>query len=275
MDRLLARLERRIGMLAVPHLTWLLVGGQAAVFVLMMMKREQAGSFAAQLNLNIDAVTHGQVWRLFTYIFIPGSTSMLWILLNLWWLWMLGSNLESQWGAFKFNAYYLLGMLATTVAALILSYVSPGAGTLDNTWLNYTLLFAFATLFPDYQILLLVIPVKVKWLGLATAAYLGYVALRGDWAMRAAMVAAMGNYFLFFTPQLIAMWRGRSTVVRQAARRAATRQDPAPVTTSSLGQRVCAICGALETDGADIRVCSCEKCGGVQRTLCLPHARNH
>jgi hypothetical protein len=41
------------------------------------------------------------------------------------------------------------------------------------------------------------------------------------------------------------------------------------------GQRVCAICGAREADGADIRVCSCAKCGGVQRALCVEHARNH
>jgi hypothetical protein len=41
------------------------------------------------------------------------------------------------------------------------------------------------------------------------------------------------------------------------------------------GQRVCAICGVGEGDGADIRVCSCEKCGGQQRALCLKHARNH
>jgi len=29
-----------------------------------------------------------------------------------------------------------------------------------------------------------------------------------------------------------------------------------------------------EDDGADIRVCSCAKCG-TPRTLCLTHARNH
>ena len=43
--------------------------------------------------------------------------------------------------------------------------------------------------------------------------------------------------------------------------------------------KTCAICGATEADGADIRVCSCEKCkaatGGAARELCLEHARNH
>ena len=43
--------------------------------------------------------------------------------------------------------------------------------------------------------------------------------------------------------------------------------------------KACAICGAKEADGADIRVCSCDKCkeatGGAARELCLEHARNH
>ena len=36
-----------------------------------------------------------------------------------------------------------------------------------------------------------------------------------------------------------------------------------------------AICGARQDDGADIRVCNCEKCGNKTRELCLEHARNH
>jgi hypothetical protein len=38
--------------------------------------------------------------------------------------------------------------------------------------------------------------------------------------------------------------------------------------------RTCAICGKKQSGGADIRVCSCEKCGGP-RNLCVEHARNH
>ena len=274
MDRLLARLERRIGKLAVEHLTWVLVGGTAAVFLAIMLQPE-GKNFAAILNLDVNAVLHrGQVWRLFTYVFVPRTPSMIWIIFELYWLWMIGSNLESQWGAFKFNAYYVLGMLSTTGAALILYFVSPELATVDNTWLNFTLLFAFATLFPDYQIMLfMIVPVKMKWLGWLTAAFLIYEAAIGGWAVRAAIIAGMGNYFLFFSGHLWGLWRGRQVVVRQAARRVSMRPD-APVI-SSLGQRTCAICGALEANGADIRVCACEKCGGVQRTLCLAHARNH
>jgi hypothetical protein len=40
--------------------------------------------------------------------------------------------------------------------------------------------------------------------------------------------------------------------------------------------RRCAICGASNEDPeVEIRVCDCEKCGGVRRDLCLPHAKAH
>jgi hypothetical protein len=92
----------------------------------------------------------------------------------------------------------------------------------------------------------------------------------GDWGTRASIVAAMGNYTLFFGGYWLGVWRSRTIQVRQKARRT-TFEEGVPV----FGQRVCAICGRSEADGTDIRVCSCEKCGGQQRALCLEHARNH
>ncbi len=260
MDRLLARLERRLGKYAVENVPFLIVGGMAAVYVLCMARPE----FEGLLTLDLGMVRHGQVWRLVTYLFIPTSHSILWILFELYWVWLIGSNLDAEWGAFKFNVYYLVGMIGTTVAAALTD------GTGGNLYLNMSLFLAFATLFPDYQIFLfLLLPVKVKWLAWVDAALLAYALVTGGWSTRAAVIAALANYLLFFGGTIWQTWRGRNLQVRQAARRASNR-PPAPAT----GGRACAICGAREDDGADIRVCSCDKCGGP-RTLCLPHARNH
>ena len=94
----------------------------------------------------------------------------------------------------------------------------------------------------------------------------------GDWGTRASILAALGNYLVFFGGHWWSVLRSRNLGVRQKARREAMRAD-APV----FGQRVCDICGAREADGTDIRVCACAKCGGAgtQRALCLEHARNH
>jgi hypothetical protein len=203
----------------------------------------------------MDAVRAGQVWRLFTFLFIPSDMS-LWMLVGLYFTWWVGSSLETNWGAFKLNAYYFTGIFCTIVAALV-------AGPQANTWLNVSLFLAFATVFPDVQILLMfILPIRVKWLA--------YSAAVGDWALRASILAALVNYALFFGGHWREALRTRNLGVRQKARREELRSE-AP----RHGNRVCAICGAEEATGADIRVCSCEKCGGQRRDLCLAHAKSH
>src|ERR1700758_644042 len=109
MDRLLARLELRLGRYAIPNLILYVVGGMALVWALGFARPEVYD----RLALDMDAVRHGQVWRLVTFLFLPTTTSIYWILFNLYFTWWVGSSLEEHWGAFKFNAFYLLGALGT------------------------------------------------------------------------------------------------------------------------------------------------------------------
>ncbi len=260
MDRLLARLERRIGRYAVPNLILYVVGGMAVVWLLSRSRPESV----ERLVLDMDAVRRGEVWRLATFLLIPPRSSSLWVFVNLYFTWWVGSSLEKHWGAFKFNAFYFIGALATIAAALV-------AGPTSNTWLDSSLFLAFATTFPEVSILLFfILPIRVKWLGIFAALAIGAAFVLGDWETRAPIIAALVNYALFFGGHWRRIWQQRGLGVRQKARREQMRSN-APV----FGQRVCAICGIREADGADIRVCSCEKCGGQQRALCLQHARNH
>jgi membrane associated rhomboid family serine protease len=262
-DRILAKLERRYGKLAIENLTAIIVGGMALVFVAEQIRPD----FAGLLFLDIDLVgpPHWQVWRLFTYLFLPPPSSGWWILFELYFLWLIGTGLDREWGSFKFNVYYLIGMIGTTVAAALTGGVD------GNIYLNLSLLLGFATLFPDFQLLLfLVLPIKIKWLAILDAAAMGYALVMGTNSTRLAILVSLANYFLFFGGHLWGMWQGRNLAVRQAARRASMGAAP-PAT----GGRTCAICGARESDGADIRICSCAKCEGKPRALCLEHARNH
>jgi hypothetical protein len=259
MERLLARLERRFGRHAIPNLIMYIVGGMAIVWVLSTLRP----AFIGRLWLDMRAVRRGEVWRLVTFLFIPPTWSPIWILVNLYFTWWVGSSLEEKWGAFKFDAYYFTGVVSTIVAALI-------AGPMTNMWLDSSLFLAFATVFPDVTILLFfILPVRVKWLGILAALGIAYSAAT-DWTVRAPIAAALVNYILFFGEHWYALAKGRNVVTRQKARRVELASAP-PV----FGQRVCAICAAREADGADIRVCSCAKCGGSPRALCLEHARNH
>jgi membrane associated rhomboid family serine protease len=260
MDRLLARLERKLGRFAIERLTTFIVGGMALVFVLAFAKPELIG----RLTLDPDRALH-EPWRFVTYLFLPTSSSLFWVLFSLYWTWLVGTNLEHEWGAFKLNVYYLLGAIGTTAAAW-LTHQPQG-----NFWLNTSLFFAFATLFPNYEILIFfILPVRVKWLALLTLGLVGFYFVMGDLGVKAAIAVALGNYLLFFAGHLIGLARGKRLEARQAIRRGSLRPDPVKDVTD----RVCAICGARQDAGADIRVCTCEKCGGP-RQLCLEHARNH
>ncbi|HEY8088245.1 MAG TPA: hypothetical protein VIF09_10380 [Polyangiaceae bacterium] len=261
MDRLLARLERSIGRFAIPNLITLVVGGMGLVWILETFGHAVV---SPRILLDMDAVRRGEVWRLATFVFLPIQAQWYWFVFAVYFAWWIGSSLEEHWGKFKLNAFYFTGVLGTIVAALFTRVQT-------NVWLDLSLFLAFATLFPDVQILLmLILPIRVKWLGIAAAVVLVLGFAQGDWVTRAAILAAMGNYVLFFAGHWAGVWRSRNLQVRQKARRVQFEGDGA-----GLGQRTCALCGAREQDGADIRVCSCEKCGGQQRTLCLEHARNH
>jgi membrane associated rhomboid family serine protease len=266
MDRLLARLERSLGRFAIERLTTFIVGGMAIVFVLAYAKPELLE------HLQLDpARALKEPWRFVTYLFLPQSSQLIWILFSLYWTWLIGTNLENEWGPFKFNVYYLLGALGTTAAAWLTGMPQ------GNFWLNTSLFFAFATVFPNYEILLFfIIPIRVKWLALLTVALVGYAFFGGDYGVKAAIAVAFGNYLLFFTGHLIGLARGRQVQMRQASRRTSFRPPPEREREAKAAaeSRACAICGKRQEDGADIRVCSCEKCGSP-RELCLEHARAH
>ena len=93
-----------------------------------------------------------------------------------------------------------------------------------GTFLHLSLMLAFGTMFPDHQFYIyFIIPVRAKWLALLDAALMIYAAIQGPNPTRFAIAAAMGNYLLFFTPELIDIVRGYGVRARQERRREAFR----------------------------------------------------
>jgi hypothetical protein len=261
MERLLERLDRRLGKFAIPNLMAIVVVGMGIVWALSMRRPD----LVSRIDLDFYAVRRGELWRLISFVLVPIPTTPMWMLVNLYFLWWVGASLEQHWGSFKFNVYYFTGVLAAVVAAYFTGHAS-------SFWLNdASPLLAFATLFPDVEILLFfIIPIRVKWLGIVTAVLVAVAFAQAGPMTRASVAASLVSYVLFFAAHWRDVLRGRQLQVRQRARRVELEAS-VPV----FGQRVCAICGAKEADGADIRVCSCEKCDRKQRALCLEHARNH
>lgn len=186
----LNRLEYKFGRYGIPHLMYLLSGIMLAVYLIDLLL--PGAPLQSVLALDMGQVAHGQVWRLITFIFLPPASSPLWILFNLYFYCLIGNALESEWGSFRFNVFYLCGMVGTILAALITGY-----GV--NSFLNLSLFLAFAALYPDFQVMVFfLIPLKVKYLAIIDLVYYGISLLFGTWASRVAILMSLLNVVLFF-----------------------------------------------------------------------------
>ncbi len=190
----LERMERKFGKYAISNLMMYIVASMAAVFVLDML---MPVNLTAYLIFNKAAILRGQLWRLVTFLFLPPNSSIVWILFSLYFYWMIGSALENQWGSFRFNLYYLFGMLGTIISGMITGYAT-------NSYLNLSLFLGFALLYPDFQVnLFFFLPVRVKYLALIDAAGLLVSFVMGNASSRIALAMALVNVLLFFGGSLI------------------------------------------------------------------------
>ena len=141
----------------------------------------------------------GQVWRLITFVFIPFSGGgPLSVILGIYFTWFIGSALENEWGDFRFNLYFLLGMAGTALGCLVTGIPA------DTYCLSLSLLLAFAMLYPEVQVLLFfVFPVKVKYFGLFAAAMWLFSFLTAGWLYKMSDPLSMLGFALFFGPQAL------------------------------------------------------------------------
>lgn len=234
----LDKLERNFGFLAIPGLIRVVVMFTALVCILGYVDPH----YVSVLELKPELIKKGQVWRLFTYIFIPTSPlsasllSPLWAVVALWFLWWIGDSLERAWGPFRLTLYFLTGMLGVTLAAFLLN------ARFSNGMLAASLFLAFAWFYPNEIIyLMFILPVKIKWLAWITAAFLLYGFVVGSNANRLAMVLAFSNYFLFFGPQTFQAARQRKEIGDRRKRFEMQSRDA-----DSEPLHKCATCGATE-----------------------------
>ena len=183
----ISRLERKYGRFCIPNLISLIVGGQILVYAIELFVNQFVSSY---LGLSRGLLLMGQVWRLITFVFIPFSGGGP--------LSVIGSALEKEWGDFRFNLYFLLGMAGTALGCLVTGIPA------DTYCLSLSLLLAFAMLYPEVQVLLFfVFPVKVKYFGLFAAAMWLFSFLTAGWLYKASYLLSMLGFALFFGPQAL------------------------------------------------------------------------
>lgn len=256
----LDKLERSIGRYAIKGLMAYIVGITGIVYALSYF--DNSGYVIGKLMLIPQLVLRGEVWRLITYIFIPPSASPMWILFVLYFYYMVGSALEHEWGSFRFNVFYITGMIGTTIAVFITGY---GATSL---YLNLSLFLAFARIYPDYELLLFfVIPVKVKYLAMLDWAFILFILLIGDMSARLVAIVSIINYFLFFGRDILAGSKNKRQVYNN--RRRFKTELPRNFTIHR-----CTTCGKTEKDDPNLEFRYCPECEGDYE-YCMEHVRNH
>ena len=207
MHKWLNALERRLYKYNIPPIMKYIVFGMGGVFVLdlflgMTTAYSTHFSLTPYLMLDITSVLRGQVWRLVTWLFVPQQTSMLWMLISLYFYYMIGTALETRWGPRRFLIYYVIGALANIAGAFI-AHAFTGYGYGVNTYLYFSLFLAFAALYPDMQFMLFfILPVKAKWLAAVDLLYFLIAIITGGASLRLAAIASLVNVALFFGEDL-------------------------------------------------------------------------
>ena len=259
-----------------------IVAGNIIVYLLW---RFSGWAYIQFLTFDLGSVLHGEIWRLVTFIFVPGTRYLLQLIVSLYLYYFIGNILEREWGTAKFNLYYLSGVVLTLVAVIVASLLSGRNLSISGTgYLSLSMFLAFAMLYPDTQVLLFFfIPVKIKWLAWIDAAFFAISILISLFTRNLAgwiiPLIALLNFVVFFWSDLVDwVQAGRRRVQHQNSHqtiqfKAAAKQQARKVKEQGYRHK-CAVCGRTDTEYPNLQFRYCSRCAGYH-CFCEDHIFNH
>lgn len=254
---MLNQLKRKFGRFAVPNLTLLLIILQVAAYAVAQARPEAIRN----LQLVPHLVLEGQLWRIFTFIVEPPMSNPLFAFFFWYLFYLMGTALEQQWGAFHYNAFLLIGYVATVAAAFLV----PNA-VATNAFVQLSVFLAFAQLYPNFEIyLFFLLPVKIKWLALLQWIIYGALFATGAWATRAMIAASVLNFFIFFGGDVWERIKGGRRRMAWQAHTVVEKDEPF---------HRCRVCGITDKSHPRMDFRYCSQCAGAC-CYCSEHIRNH
>ena len=259
-----------------------IVIGNVAVYVLMLLTQANDANALSFLTFNLNALLHGEVSRLVTFVFVPAYSSPFALLISLYFYYWIGSTLERQWGTAKFNMYYISGALLTVLGVVLASLITgnPYLTAAGTGYVNLSMFLAFAFLFPDTQLLLFFfIPVKIKWLAYLDGALFAFDIIKAigahNWAGVVLPIVALLNFAVFIWPEVHYLKeRTKSQNSRKTVQFRQAQQQQAKQAQQQGYRHKCAVCGRTDTDYPDLQFRYCSKCVGYH-CFCQDHIFNH
>lgn len=321
------KLERKYGKYAIRDLTIKLMIVYAVGYAICLLGSNANPTFITDyITFDPYMIFHGQVWRLVTWIMIPLQDNFLLYAVSIFFFYMpIGRMMESTWGEFKYNLYFFMGFLSTIIVGFVLYFLYLPAGAAlgadaatTGQAIGYTLgtcvsayhitmsiFFAYAATFPDATVLLMfIIPLQMKWLGIAYAALYGWsiikniynlVQIMGEYGFVIGLV--LGSVFVMSVVLLIAslipffvffFGDKNSRLSRRASRYKPSEvkrrnEFKRNVENAKKAQRMvapgsahhkCAVCGRTEIDDPNLEFRYCSKCKGAYE-YCQDHLFTH
>lgn len=306
------KLERKFGKYAIRDFTIKLMIVYAIGYVVCLFGARFDSTFVHDyISFNPYMILHGQIWRLVTWILIPLQSNVLLYVISILLFYLpIGRTMENAWGDFKYSLYLFMGFIITIIAgfALYFGYMIYGiaAGAqgdslaqfmyLIGVWIgSYTIpyyvtmsiFFAYAATYPDATVLFMfIIPIKMKWLGIAYAALYVYNAITD---IMASNFIGMGILIASIIPFCIFFFGNKNGKFSRTARRykpseVKRRKDfRREVENANRSKRMvppgsahhkCAVCGKTEIDDPNLEFRYCSKCKGAYE-YCQEHLFTH
>ena len=289
----MGKFERKFGKYAIKNLSLILIICYGVGYLFSMIPALSGA--LNYLTLNPYAIVHGQVWRLVSWILVPPARFDFFTIIMLLFYYSIGRTLERTWGDFLFNVYVLSGMLFTVVGSfLVYAYFAIFPNTtlvmaygMENLlqvisvlystyYINMSIFLAFAVTFPDSMVfLMLIFPVKMKWLGIIDGVYMIYLFIVGSAFEKVAIAASLLNFVIFYlitrrrhlgSPRQRMQRAARAREFRDTVRREAPQRG--------VSKHKCAICGRTEISNPELEFRFCSKCNGNYE-YCNEHLFNH
>ncbi len=283
----------------VQNLMLYLVIGSAVVYLFTIFTNNSY--LYSWLCFDVEKILQGQVWRLFSYALTMENGNIFFTLMLLVCYYSLGRAMENVWGTFRFNLFYLTGILMMDAYALLVRLLMPEwslmiNGVVDVSYLNMSLFLGYATLYPDTHFLLMfIIPVKAWIFALVDLALtlwqVFYLLSAGaPFFIGIFPVVVLGNYFLFFGKDVLRVipmsWRANARrLFRKKPKTARQKTGTIPfpsagsyeASTATVRQPYthrCTVCGRTDVSHPQLEFRYCSKCKGYF-CYCEDHISDH
>jgi len=305
-----SKMERKFGKYAIPNLPLIIVIIYGFGFIMNLVKPE----WIYFVTLNPEAIIHGQVWRIISWIFVPDSSSnVFFVLIFLFFYYSIGKNLEAAWGKFAFNLFFFNGILITIIGAFLLfgyfKVIAPGyvanleayyasilgkacPQTLGGSWFYYYMSFSFSTYYlnlsiflayaityPNMRVLLFfIIPIKVKVLGIIYVVVLAINVLisflQGGFNNGIITLVSVSTSIINTLIFFLLLRRGKRRFREIKRQKEFKKKIKAVSEAEPKIRHKCAICGQTDVSNPELTFRYCSKCNGNYE-YCNEHLFTH